>query len=105
MYAFLEQDMFGCYLEPKVSANMTLLSLSDVAGSDYTILFRFYLGELVREFAILGRSKALRHCVKFLKAVAVPFMASSHSVNKGFIATYSAFMVLLMGMAGVPVKI
>jgi hypothetical protein len=105
MYAFLERDNLGPALTPKVTSKLTLLSINEVASSDYGVLFRFYLGELARRFTLSGRPKALRHCAKFLKQLAIPFMTSVSTVDAEFVATYSSYTILLMSMAGVPVGI
>lgn len=103
VYAYLEQEMGGDILVSD-STELSILSFMEVALSNYSGLFLYYLGELVRQFVVLGRVKALRHCVKLLKIVAISHMTSAVTVTKEFIATYSSYLVLLMGLAGVPDK-
>ncbi|KAJ3288624.1 hypothetical protein HK104_008062 [Borealophlyctis nickersoniae] len=102
VYAFLENDLFGHLLVPKITAGLDTVSIRDVALSDFTVLWRFYLGELARQYAHYGRPKALRHTAKFLRHVAVPYMTSLSSVTPEFVATYAAYIVLLMALGGVP---
>ncbi|KAJ3102961.1 hypothetical protein HDU97_000200 [Phlyctochytrium planicorne] len=104
VYAFMERDLHGQSLVPKVTAGLTLLSIADVAGSDFGILFRFYLGEIARQFSASGRAKALRHCSKILRKLAIPLMTSVNTVDAAFVATYSSYCVLLMSLSAVPDK-
>ncbi|KAJ3113889.1 hypothetical protein HDU96_002802 [Phlyctochytrium bullatum] len=104
MYAFMERDLHGQALVPRVTAGLTLLSIMEVASSDFGILFRFYLGELSRQFAAAGRAKALRHSSKFLRKLAIPLMTSVNAVDAAFVATYSSYCVLLMSLGAVPDK-
>ncbi|KAJ3084219.1 hypothetical protein HDU99_002584 [Rhizoclosmatium hyalinum] len=104
MYAFMERDLLGHKLTPKVIGAINLLPLSTIASSDYSLLFKFYLGELARQFCLSGRPKALRHCAKFLTSLAVPYMTSVTTVDTEFVITYSNYMVLLMALGGVPLK-
>ncbi|KAJ3127740.1 hypothetical protein HK098_005857 [Nowakowskiella sp. JEL0407] len=102
MYAFMERDLHGYALVPKVTAGLTLLSVRDVALSDFTPLFRYYLGETARVFMQYGRQKALKHAAKFIHSVAIPYMTSVANVDGDFVATYSSYLVLMMSMAGAP---
>ncbi|KAJ3196625.1 hypothetical protein HK101_008306 [Irineochytrium annulatum] len=102
MYAFMERDLHGHALVPKVTSGLTLLSIHDVAISDFGVLFRFYLGELARQFAMKGRVKALRHCAKTLRRLAIPLMTSVNTVDAAFVATYSSYAVLLMSFCATP---
>ncbi|KAJ3220359.1 hypothetical protein HDU67_000026 [Dinochytrium kinnereticum] len=104
VYAFMERDLHGQALVPKVTAGLPLLSFADVAGSDFGILFRFYLGELTRQFTASGRAKALRHGAKILRRLAIPLMTSVNTVDAAFVATYSSYCVLLMSLSAVPDK-
>ncbi|KAJ3226579.1 hypothetical protein HK099_004606 [Clydaea vesicula] len=104
LYAYLEDNFQGNCLEPSISSSLPLLSFADVAASDYAGLFKFYLGELVRQFAAAGRSKALRHCVKWLKHIAIPELTSTTNFTPDVYSAYSAYLVLLFGLAGVPEK-
>ncbi|KAJ3135053.1 hypothetical protein HK100_003069 [Physocladia obscura] len=104
MYAFMERDLLGHKITPKVIGQITLLPLSTIASSDYSYAFKFYLGELARQFSLSGRPKALRHCAKFLTSLAVPYMTSVTTVDSEFVITYSNYMVLMMALAGVPLK-
>ncbi|KAJ3069221.1 hypothetical protein HDU98_007718 [Podochytrium sp. JEL0797] len=104
MYAFMERDLLGHKLTPKVVGLINLLPLNSIAASDYSLLFKFYLGELARQFCLSGRPKALRHCAKFLTTLAVPYMTSVTTVDNEFVITYSNYMVLLMALGGVPLK-
>ncbi|KAJ3353082.1 hypothetical protein HDU83_007237 [Entophlyctis luteolus] len=104
MYSFMERDLLGHKLTPKVIGQISLLPFGTVASSDYSYLFKFYLGELARQFCLSGRPKALRHCAKFLSSLAVPYMTSVTVVDNEFVITYSNYMVLLMALAGVPLK-
>ncbi|KAI8848959.1 hypothetical protein BC829DRAFT_443421 [Chytridium lagenaria] len=103
LYAIL-RDLYGQAMVPKVTAGLTLLSIAEVASSDFGILFRFYLGELTRQFTISGRPKALRHCAKILRRLALPLMTSVNTVDAAFVATYSSFCVLMMSLGAVPDK-
>ncbi|KAJ3037253.1 hypothetical protein HK097_003572, partial [Rhizophlyctis rosea] len=102
LYAFLENDLFGHLLTPTVTCGLDILSIRDVAGSDYTVLWRFYLGECARQFAHFGRGKAVRHSAKFSRAVAVPYMTSLEGVTPEFVGTYVAYLGVMMGLGGVP---
>ncbi|KAJ3026654.1 UNVERIFIED_CONTAM: hypothetical protein HDU68_005289 [Siphonaria sp. JEL0065] len=104
MYAFMERDLLGHKLTPGVVGMISLLPLNTIASSDYSLLFKFYLGELARQFCLSGRPKALRHCAKFLTSLAVPYMTSVTTVDNEFVITYSNYMVLLMALGGVPLK-
>ncbi|KAI9352177.1 hypothetical protein BDR26DRAFT_929634 [Obelidium mucronatum] len=104
MYAFMERDLLGHKLTPGVIGAIKLLPLNTIASSDYSLLFKFYLGELARQFCLSGRPKALRHCAKFLSSLAVPYMTSVTTVDNEFVITYSNYMVLLMALGGVPLK-
>lgn len=98
-YAFLESYYVGSCLSPQISASLELLSLSDAVSSDFSGLFKFYLGELCCHFIRLGRVKALRHCVKFMKRLVVPFLVKRSSRSIPFL-TYSSYLVLLTSLAG-----
>ncbi|KAJ3403215.1 hypothetical protein HDU80_004376 [Chytriomyces hyalinus] len=102
IFSFMERDLLGHKLTPNVYAVIPLLSFAAVASSDYSLLFKFYLGELARQFGLSGRPKALRHCAKFLTSLAVPYMTSVTTVDNEFVITYSNYMVLLMALGGVP---
>ncbi|KAI9332311.1 hypothetical protein DFJ73DRAFT_897510 [Zopfochytrium polystomum] len=104
LHAHLQRDALGGLLVPRAAAAVTLLTLQDVAESDFGVLFRIYLGELARQFAALGRTKALRHCAKFLRQLAIPYMTSVQAVDANFVETYSLYSVLMMSLAGVPLK-
>jgi hypothetical protein len=100
-YAFLENYYVGSCLSPQISAGLNLLSVADVASSDFSGLFKYYLGEICSQFTSLGRGKALRHCVKFLRILVVPYLSKrmSRSVH---VLMYGSCLVLLTSMAGVP---
>ncbi|KAI8622831.1 hypothetical protein BC830DRAFT_1223695 [Chytriomyces sp. MP71] len=102
IFSFMERDLLGHKLSPNVYALIPLLAFNTVASSDFSLLFKFYLGELARQFGLSGRPKALRHCAKFLTALAVPYMTSVTTVDNEFVITYSNYMVLLMALGGVP---
>ncbi|KAJ1547040.1 hypothetical protein HK096_004430, partial [Nowakowskiella sp. JEL0078] len=102
MYGFMERDLHGYALVPKVTSVLTILSVREVAQSDFTILFRYYLGEISRKFMTFGRQKAIKHAAKFSLMVAVPYMTSVATVDTDFVATYSSYLVLMMSLAGAP---
>ncbi|KAJ3044954.1 hypothetical protein HDV00_000238 [Rhizophlyctis rosea] len=102
LYAFLENDLFGHLLTPAVTCGLDTLSIRMVAESDYTVLWRFYLGECARQFSHYGRAKAVRHAAKFLRSVGVPYMTSLEGVTPEFVGTYVAYLGILMGLGGVP---
>ncbi|KAI9360796.1 hypothetical protein DFJ73DRAFT_59013 [Zopfochytrium polystomum] len=104
LHAYLQRDALGEQLIPRATAGITILTLEEVAVSDFGKLFRMYLGELAREFVEVGRSKAVRHCAKFLRLLAIPYMTSVETVDADFVATYSSYAVLMMSLAGVPLK-
>ncbi|KAJ1330073.1 hypothetical protein BSLG_009745 [Batrachochytrium salamandrivorans] len=81
VYAFLEKSLIGHLLSPRVSTSLRSLTFLEVASCDYTVLFRFYLGELALRFATYGRSKAIRHCAKFLRIIAIPLITSISGIN------------------------
>ncbi|KAH9248063.1 hypothetical protein BASA81_014296 [Batrachochytrium salamandrivorans] len=105
VYAFLEKSLIGHLLSPRVSTSLRSLTFLEVASCDYTVLFRFYLGELALRFATYGRSKAIRHCAKFLRIIAIPLITSISGINTPSIedgARFSALMALTMALSGVP---
>ncbi|XJO76698.1 hypothetical protein BDV3_007190 [Batrachochytrium dendrobatidis] len=105
MYAFLEKCLVGHLISPRVATSLRTLTFLDVASSDYTVLFRYYLGELAQRFATYGRSKATRHCAKFLRLLAIPMIKSPPGANNApaeDIARFSALMVVSMALSGVP---
>ncbi|KAJ3416658.1 hypothetical protein HDV05_000488 [Chytridiales sp. JEL 0842] len=73
----------------------------EAAGSLQKIFGKFPEIRL-RRFAEFGRPKALRHCAKLLKQIAIPVMTSVSTVDEEFVSTYSSYVILLMSLAGVP---
>ena len=101
-FAFLEDQMRGDCITAEMISKITILSLKDVAASDFFDLFKYYHGELARLFVIHGRAKALRHCAKFLRAFALPFVTSSHHQSRS--ASLASYWMLLFSFAGVPLN-
>ncbi|KAI9203951.1 uncharacterized protein BJ171DRAFT_442776 [Polychytrium aggregatum] len=102
LYAFAESELNSYLLTPKLTSSMPLLNIGDVALSDYTHLFRLYLGELARQFTLLGRPKALRHCAKFLRQLAIPCLTTMTQVDDHFVSTYGSYFSLIMALSAVP---
>jgi len=102
MYAFLEKDLYGYIVTPKMASVLTIIHPKEVAASDYSYLFKYYLGETARQFVHYGRVKALRQCAKFLMVSAIPYITAQSFVDSEYITAYNAYMVLLMALAGVP---
>lgn len=104
MFAFLEHDLNGNCLNPHLSGGQSVIRFSQVAVSDFIGLFKFFIGEVSRQFALLGRAKALRHCVKLLKLLAIPCLSTNATATPSneFLAAYSSYTILLMSLAGVP---
>lgn len=104
IYAFLKASSVGHNLSSKVAASLHPLTFIEVASSNYTGLFQFYHGELVKRFSIYGRPKSLRHLAKFLRNSAVTLISQNNaSASPEYRAFYASYMILLMAMAGIPV--
>ncbi|OUM59803.1 hypothetical protein PIROE2DRAFT_63538 [Piromyces sp. E2] len=102
MYAFLEKDLYGYIVTPKMASVLTIIHPKEVAASDYSYLYKYYLGETARQFVNFGRVKALRQCAKFLMISAIPYITAQSIVDSEYITAYDSYMVLLMALAGVP---
>ncbi|ORY34153.1 hypothetical protein LY90DRAFT_705035 [Neocallimastix californiae] len=102
MYGFLEKDLYGYIVTPKMASVLTIIHPKEVAASDYSYLYKYYLGETARQFVNFGRVKALRQCAKFLMVSAVPYITAQSIVDSEYITAYNSYMVLLMALAGVP---
>ncbi|KAJ3257292.1 hypothetical protein HK103_004846 [Boothiomyces macroporosus] len=74
MFAFLESGNRGHKLSASIAASIPPLTFLEVSSSQYTGLFKYYLGELAKRFSFYGRPKATRHCAKFLKLFAAPLL-------------------------------
>ncbi|KAJ2998905.1 hypothetical protein HDV02_003880 [Globomyces sp. JEL0801] len=104
IHAFFEADTFGYKLNAKSASAIKSPTFVDVCKSQYTILFKYYLGELTKRFAIYGRFKATRHCAKYLRKFAVPLIEKqTPNASLEHQAHYASQMVLLMALAGVPI--
>ncbi|KAI8802456.1 hypothetical protein BJ742DRAFT_542930 [Cladochytrium replicatum] len=104
LYGFMEKDLHGYALGPKVTAGLTLLTIEEVAKSEVNSLNRYFVGELARLFARDARGKARRHAAKFLVRLALPLMTSVANIDASFVMTYGSFSALLFALAGVPLK-
>ncbi|ORX79205.1 hypothetical protein BCR32DRAFT_281580 [Anaeromyces robustus] len=102
MYGFLEKDLYGYIVTPKMASVLTIIHPKEVAASDYSYLYKYYLGESARQFVNFGRVKALRQCAKFLMVSAIPYITAQSMVDSEYITAYNSYMVLLMALAGVP---
>ncbi|KAJ3275486.1 hypothetical protein HDV01_000313 [Terramyces sp. JEL0728] len=78
MFAFLESGNRGHKLSAALASSIAPLTFLEVSSSQYTGLFKFYLGELAKRFSFYGRPKATRHCAKFLKLFAAPFLEATN---------------------------
>jgi len=102
MYGFLEKDLYGYIVTPKMASVLTIIHPKEVAASDYSYLYKYYLGETARQFVNFGRVKALRQCAKFLMVSAIPYITAQSVVDSEYITAYNSYMVLLMTLAGIP---
>lgn len=103
-YAFLEKSSRGSNLTPTNAAGLKLPDFLDVARSQYSQYFNYYLAELAVLFCKLGREKATRHCAKFLIVLFIPVMGQAIAEKHlKYILPYSAGMNLVFALAGTPV--
>ncbi|KAI8928058.1 hypothetical protein BC831DRAFT_397976 [Entophlyctis helioformis] len=102
VFGFLEKGMLGHLLSPRLASALPTLTFLEVASSDYAALFRYFLGELAQRFASHGRSKATRHCAKFLRILAVPYITTAPVGSVDDMATFTGYMILIMALSGVP---
>jgi len=102
MYGFLEKDLYGYIVTPKMASVLTIIHPKEVAISDFSYLYKYYLGETARQFVNFGRVKALRQCAKFLIVSAIPYITAQSIPDSEYITAYNSYMVLLMTLAGVP---
>ncbi|TPX32743.1 hypothetical protein SmJEL517_g04215 [Synchytrium microbalum] len=104
LYSFLERDLEVTHLV-QTASNPTPPTFSDVASSEYMSLYRAFLGELARQFARLGRSKALRHTAKFVRTIAIPMLNPPQGdPAEDSVELYSSFAILLFAFGGIPLK-
>jgi hypothetical protein len=104
LFAFLEKSAKGYIMTASNATGMILSSFYDVARSQFSSLFLYYLGELAMLFAEFGRAKATRHCAKFLRALAIPYIGQRIQENSPeHVLPYYGSMILLMAMSGIPV--
>ncbi|KAJ3320881.1 hypothetical protein HDV06_004777 [Boothiomyces sp. JEL0866] len=105
MFAFLESGNRGHKLSAAIASSIPPLTFLEVSSSQYTGLFKYYLGELAKRFSFYGRPKATRHCAKFLKLFAAPLLETTNSqASAESRALYASYAILLMAMAGVPIN-
>ncbi|KAL2913874.1 hypothetical protein HK105_206608 [Polyrhizophydium stewartii] len=103
VYSFLEKSLLGHLLSPRTASALSPLTLLEVASSDFSVLFRHYLGELAQLFVLYGRSKATRHCAKFLRILALPQVLSPPAnPSPEDASTHKSYMMLLLALSGVP---
>lgn len=105
VYGFLESGNRGVRLDSKVASSLRHFSFLEVASSNFSGLFKFYLGELAKRFSYFGRMKASRHLAKFLRFYAIPLIERNFpDVSIHFKGLFSSYMILLMSLAGVALK-
>lgn len=105
LFSFLEKHSKGSILTTTNATSIDIPSFFEVARSQYSVLFIHYLGELATLFAEYGRPKATRHCAKYLKIHAIPFIGQQITdKSPEFILPYSGCMILLMALSGTPIS-
>ena len=104
IFGFLDSCGYGHKVCAATTYSFRTLSFQTVALSNYTRLFIYYHGELVKRFSVHARAKAIRRLAKNLKHFAAP-MASIKFVSPSphFSLFFESHMVLLMAMAGISV--
>jgi hypothetical protein len=104
LYAFFEKQNNGAIIIAKNVSGMTLPSFYQIAASEYSSFFNYYLAELAVLFSKYGRDKATRHCAKFLVSLAVPKIGAILPVNSTkAILHFCGMMNLVMALSGTPV--
>ena len=104
IFGFLDSCGYGHKVCAATTYSFRILSFNTVALSNYTRLFLYYHGELVKRFSVHARSKAIRRLAKNLKHFAAP-MASIKFVSPSthFMLFFESHMILMMAMAGISV--
>ncbi|KAI8907187.1 hypothetical protein EDD86DRAFT_208959 [Gorgonomyces haynaldii] len=105
LFAFFEKGGQGSCLNARTAPSFRLLTFFEVASSGFSVLFQYYLAQLGVQFAEYGRPKAVRHCAKFLRLLAIPYIGQAiPEQTQEYLTSFLGLMFLLMALAGIPMS-